>query len=86
MKYIILIVIKLYWLIPSQFKRKCIFKESCSMYVYRNTHDNGFMIGIKSLLYRIKICRPNYRFIILEKKEYVILADNSLISKEKTTL
>ncbi|MCC6372969.1 MAG: membrane protein insertion efficiency factor YidD [Bacteroidia bacterium] len=36
MKFVFLNIIKLYWLIvPAHKRRPCVFKESCSKYVFR---------------------------------------------------
>jgi len=87
MKYILLIIIRLYWLIPCTYRRKCIFKESCSHYVYKNTHKRGIIGGIKSLRQRVYTCRQPQGFIeTKDGQQLVILADGNTIQREQTTL
>jgi len=77
MRYLLLLIIKLYWfLIPPYKRRKCIFKVSCSNYVYCETINNGLFKGLKSLLYRINNC--NHEFDI-----YIDFKSNKKIMKLK---
>jgi uncharacterized protein len=65
MKYSILLMIRLYWFFkPKNSKPKCIFRTSCSHYVYEITQKQGFLKGLKSLLFRFRNCR--YGFEIFE--------------------
>ena len=87
MKYLLLIAIKTYWLIPQKNRRECLFHESCSKYVFRITKTEGFIKGIKCLNNRFKKCNSNYKvFITSNRKEFVLLNDGSVVSKEVTTL
>jgi len=71
MSYILILIIQLYWkLYPSSTRRKCLFEESCSKYVYRVTKENGFSKGISALIDRMHKCRPGYQL-------YKNLGDNS---------
>jgi len=61
MKYFLLFAIQLYWkIIPEKNRRKCLFRESCSHYVYRRANDEGFLSGMRAFLDRIRQCRPGY--------------------------
>lgn len=61
MKHFILIVIRFYWfLIPKSARRKCIFKKSCSNYVFDITKREGFIKGVKAFHFRYKNCRGNF--------------------------
>lgn len=72
MKYLFLIIIRLYQtFIPKRFRGKCLFKESCSNFVYRITKEEGLKGGLKALRYRYLNCRPNYQ--LLEDKGKVLL-------------
>jgi len=72
MKNLFLFIIKTYQvLIPKRFRGKCLFKESCSHYVYRLTQENGFSDGISALRYRVHNCKPNY--FITENKGKILL-------------
>ncbi len=87
MKYLLILLIRLYWLIPKRWRRKCIFKESCSLHVYSTTKEQGFIKGLKALKIRFRQCRPNYSFYTTEdKKQWVILKDKTVIERSKTNL
>ena len=69
----------MYWLvIPKYKRRKCIFKVSCSNYVFKKTKEEGFISGYKALKKRIKSCRPGYNVIDIEGQTHIITADNNL--------
>jgi putative component of membrane protein insertase Oxa1/YidC/SpoIIIJ protein YidD len=58
MKYLILLIIRLYWISkPKNSKPKCIFRKSCSHYVYEITQEQGFLKGLKAFGFRYKNCR-----------------------------
>jgi uncharacterized protein len=72
MKNLFLILLKIYQIfIPKRFRHKCLFKESCSNYVFRLTKENGFSAGINALRYRIHNCNPKY--FIIENKGRILL-------------
>ncbi|WP_426479975.1 membrane protein insertion efficiency factor YidD [Chryseobacterium sp. CBSDS_008] len=49
----------MYWkAIPPAKRRKCIFRTSCSQYVYEKTIHNGFISGLKAFNYRFKTADP----------------------------
>lgn len=77
MKFFIILTIKMYWLfIPKNKRRKCIFKKSCSQFVYEQTLNNGFKSGVKAFVYRYKNCRAGYELFknpISGQKEMIIL-------------
>lgn len=59
--YPLLLVIRMYWLlIPANKRRRCIFKESCSKYVYRITVTEGIISGLKALRFRNRHCQGGY--------------------------
>jgi putative component of membrane protein insertase Oxa1/YidC/SpoIIIJ protein YidD len=61
MKYLILLIIRLYWFSKSKYRKpKCIFRKSCSNYVYEITQQQGFLKGLKSFVFRYKNCRGNF--------------------------
>jgi len=87
MRFILLSIIQAYWyLIPPRKRRKCLFKKSCSRYVFDVTKEEGLLKGIKSLNYRLKHCRPGY-FIINGKEGMLLISahnevfDNNEISE-----
>lgn len=61
MKRLLLLVIKLYWaMVPARKRRTCIFRTSCSRYVYEVTGKEGLFQGLKALLFRFQNCRAGY--------------------------
>lgn len=84
MKSILLIIIRVYWkYIPPEKRRTCIFKESCSNYVYRHTFEHGFFSGIRAFLNRFKKCRSGYQLLYNHGKIELKLADGSLICEKE---
>ncbi|WP_010181007.1 membrane protein insertion efficiency factor YidD [Aquimarina agarilytica] len=64
MKYSLLLIIKIYWaIIPKKIRGKCLFKKSCSHFVFDMTKRNGIISGLKAFKFRFKHCRPNYNLI-----------------------
>ena len=84
MKWPFLIIIKLYWkIIPEKKRRSCLFKESCSHYVYRHTTEYGFFSGIIALKLRVKKCRKGYQLYSGNTGFEMKLADGSIIKEEE---
>lgn len=86
MKYLILLIIRLYWfLIPQSSRRKCIFKKSCSHYVFETTRKEGFLKGIKAFQFRYKNCRGNLSIFQnpINNKIQMILPSQIIIEKEE---
>jgi putative component of membrane protein insertase Oxa1/YidC/SpoIIIJ protein YidD len=83
MKNIFLFIIKIYQVfIPKRFRGECLFKESCSHYVYRLTKENGFSDGISALRYRVHHCKPNYFITENKGKILLITAQHKVIEEE----
>ena len=84
MKYLLIFIIKLYWrIIPEKRRKKCLFSKSCSNYVYEKTINEGFYEGIKALKYRYKVCRSNYIITELSNEINIILCDGSILCRDK---
>ena len=82
MKYLLLFIIRIYWkIIPASKRKQCIFRESCSHYVWRITAEEGFISGIKALLFRNKHCCPGYA-IYKYQNNFELKTINGLILKE----
>ncbi len=61
MKILILLIIRFYWFVKSKNnKPKCIFRESCSRYVYEITQEQGYLKGLKALKFRFENCRNGF--------------------------
>jgi len=82
MKYLLLLAIRIYWRIPTKYHDKCIFRESCSRYVYRITRQQGFRAGIRALLERNELCRPGYMVYKWEGRFYLKTAGGTLVQEE----
>jgi len=65
MRWLILFPIYVYWYAWPPFleKRSCIFKESCSHFVFRVTKVYGFVAGCKAMIWRYRNCRPGYKIV-----------------------
>lgn len=87
MKWILIFLIHFYWLIPKKWRRRCIFKNTCSKYVYQTTKEQGFLKGIKALKQRMKQCTPYYTvYYGPDQGEWVILQDNEVIARNLTNV
>ncbi|KRD12751.1 hypothetical protein ASE21_02255 [Flavobacterium sp. Root901] len=86
MKYLILFFIRIYWKsIPASNRKKCIFKKSCSNYVFEVTQKEGFMEGLKAFLFRYKNCRGNFSIFQnpMDNKIQMILPSQIIIDREE---
>jgi len=73
MKRLFLFVIKSYWgLVPLKRRRKCLFKISCSQYVYQQVKENGLHKGLRALHYRIQNCNEHYHIIEIQDEKVVV--------------
>lgn len=71
MTRLLLLGIRLYWkLWPERFRRSCLFRESCSKYVYRVTAHTGASAGFAALLERARRCRGGYSVETLAGEPY----------------
>lgn len=87
MKWLFVSLIHIYWIIPKKWRRRCIFKHTCSKYVYQTTKEQGFLTGIKALKQRMKQCTPFYGvYIGDDKEEWIILQDNEVIARRLTNV
>lgn len=72
--------IHIYWkLFSKRLGKTCIFKESCSHFVYRTSIEKGFLKAIKALKFRYLNCRSGYSFIQINGKEFLITIKSELI-------
>lgn len=86
MKYLLLAVIRIYWfLIPPSKRRKCIFRTSCSKYVYGITINKGIVNGCKALFFRIKNCNCQFDIYkdIASQKRVMQLKSGTIIKEEE---
>ncbi|WP_083253217.1 membrane protein insertion efficiency factor YidD [Flavivirga aquatica] len=84
MKHLLIIIIKLYWkFIPESKRRKCLFKKSCSNYVYEVTESKGLLHGLKALKIRINNCHPNYNLIEVHGEKLLITNSNNIFKQSE---
>ncbi|EJL73807.1 Protein of unknown function DUF37 [Chryseobacterium populi] len=72
-------------MIPASKRRKCIFKTSCSKYVYEKTANEGFISGLKAFRYRFHNCRSEAHLIenpITEKLQIILPSHHILDETE----
>ena len=82
MKYLLLLLIKIYQtFMPRRFRRECLFKESCSNFVYRKTKVEGLKGGIRAFIYRYRNCRPDYHISEENGKVSLITVKNEVIEE-----
>lgn len=83
MKSLLILLIKVYWLVvPPAKRRKCIFRTSCSKYVYEETVNKGFFSGLKAFKYRFQNCRSGAYIIENPLGEIQIILSNQQILNE----
>ena len=77
-----MIVIKFYQtFIPKKFRGECLFKESCSNFVYRVTKEEGLKCGINAFMYRYRNCRPDYHISEENGKVFLITVENEVVEE-----
>ncbi|MGO4708072.1 membrane protein insertion efficiency factor YidD [Chryseobacterium sp. 2TAF14] len=85
MKYFLILLIKAYWVtIPASRRRKCIFRKSCSKYVYEETISKGMISGLKALKFRFKNCRSGAQIFEnpITRKIQIILPNNKVLDEK----
>ena len=86
MKHLILLIIQLYWLAKSKNRKpRCIFKKSCSNYVYEETLQKGFLKGLIAFHYRFKNCRNGFEIFKnpISNEVQMILPSKEVINKQE---
>lgn len=84
MYWLILLPVRLYRMVPSRFKRRCLFKESCSVFFLRVIAEHGFWAGLRLIRRRLSQCRPKYvvHYNYLSQDWEVKLADGSVVESK----
>ncbi|KRT17481.1 hypothetical protein ASU31_02745 [Pedobacter ginsenosidimutans] len=86
MKIILLLIIRIYWLVfPQNKRRKCIFKVSCSKHVYQITNESGLSKGFIALKYRYQNCRTGFHIFEnhIDGSKMMILPDGQLLQENE---
>jgi uncharacterized protein len=60
MRWLLIGAISLYRCLPAFFRRKCLFKETCSAHVLRIAYESGLRLSLVALRKRVSQCRPGY--------------------------
>ena len=84
LKWVLLYAIRCYWwLMPLKWKRPCIFRVSCSNFVFNSARDFGFVYGIMAFKERWNKCRPGYHAELKNNKLCLHLIDGSDVNDEE---
>ncbi|MHA7056771.1 membrane protein insertion efficiency factor YidD [Aquimarina sp. M1] len=84
MKILLLLIIRSYWvLIPKSKRKRCVFKKSCSHYVYDITKQKGLFTGIKALKFRFQHCRSGYHILEIEKTKVFVSANHKVFNQKE---
>lgn len=68
MRYLFISAIHLYRrLVPPDRRRRCLFRESCSMYIERIAREEGTLAVMFAMVKRLRSCRPGYEFHVLQE-------------------
>lgn len=86
MKHLLLLAIRVYWKIPTKWHQKCIFRETCSHYVYRKASERGFKAGIAALRERNELCRPGYVVYLSQGHYYLKTANGTVFEEQEIAL
>ena len=79
---VLLLSIRLYWRFVSPYcRRRCLFRKSCSHYVFERTEHGGFFRGVAALIQRWRQCRPGYRFVVGPSVMWVQLCDGTVVDE-----
>lgn len=74
----------MYWLlVPKHKRRKCLFKKSCSNYVYDITKSEGFISGLKALRFRMCNCNPYHSIMELDGQNILITKTNETLQEHE---
>jgi uncharacterized protein len=79
-------LIRLYWrLIPASKRKQCIFRKSCSQFVFDTTYQQGALEGLKAFRYRYNNCRGGYETFRspVNGKMQMILPDGIVIDEKE---
>lgn len=80
MKHFILWLIRRYWAaIPPRLRRSCLFRETCSQYVYRLTEEAGARAGLAALSLRMLRCGGAYRLVVAADAVQFVTRDGAVI-------
>ena len=75
----------MYWkIIPAHKRRRCLFKKSCSHFVFDKASQEGFVSGLKAFRYRFNTCRPQFKMLISPiDNQTILVLNNGDVLEEK---
>ncbi len=85
MKTGLLWIIRCYWrLVSDDQRRPCIFRVSCSKFVYQATLNQGLLAGLRALRFRIINCRHGYHLFEdpISGKKQMFLRSGQVIQEQ----
>jgi len=69
-----------YWrAVPESRLRTCLFRESCSKYVYGVTDRDGVRAGLAALGRRLRACRPGFQIRVSDLQIEIVCRDGTII-------
>lgn len=68
---------------PRNRRRKCLFKTSCSHYVYEQTKKKDLQAGLRALYFRIKNCNSQYQIIEVGGEKILITKTNKIFREKE---
>ena len=87
MSWTLILAIRTYWAVwPARWRRSCLYRESCSRYVYRMAREEGLVGGLRALRARYRTCRPGYGILSRYGETWLVLADGSILSASEASL
>jgi hypothetical protein len=85
-RWALILAIRIYWAVwPARWRRGCLYRESCSRYVYRALEEAGLVEGLRALRERYRTCRPGYGIICRYGETWLVLADGSTLSASEAS-
>jgi putative component of membrane protein insertase Oxa1/YidC/SpoIIIJ protein YidD len=82
----LVLAIRFYWAVwPARWRRNCVYRESCSRYVYRAALEGGLAGGLRALRERHRTCRPGYGILRHHGAAWLVLADGSVLSASEAS-
>jgi len=80
MRALLLAVVRVYWAVwPRHLNRGCLYRETCSHYIYRVSREAGVLAGCRALLQRYQTCRAGYAVTTKDGELGLMLRDGSFV-------
>ena len=77
-RFVLLLVIRLYWtLVPARWRRSCLFRVSCSHFVFDALMSQGVSAGCRAFALRWRRCRAGFHVELDNGRVVVRCADGS---------